>query len=336
MDSLTHIALGACIGEAFFERGFGKKAMLLGALAHSVPDIDFVAHLWMNTPESLLAHRGFTHSLLFAALITPVLAMAASRVHRSRSIRFRKWIFFFAIQIILHLLLDGFNNYGVGWLEPFSHHRFSINAIYVADPFFSFAPALALLALIFHNAHHKRRGFWWRFGIIIPFIYLGYCTVNKIKITSDVKDIFAKQQIPHERWFTTPAPLNNWLWYVVAGTDSGYYVGFRSLFDRERRIDFQFFPRNAQLLEAVEDHESLQQLVRFSKGFYTVETWGDTLVFNDLRFGQMLGWQNPHGQFVFHYYLSHPKDNELVVQRGRFQGWNWGVVKGLWSRMWGK
>ncbi|HNK30625.1 MAG TPA: hypothetical protein PKG65_16950 [Ferruginibacter sp.] len=48
MDSLTHIALGACVGEAFFERGFGKKAMIWGALAQSIPDIDFVAGLWTS------------------------------------------------------------------------------------------------------------------------------------------------------------------------------------------------------------------------------------------------------------------------------------------------
>ena len=53
MDSLTHIALGACIGEAFFERGFGKKAMIWGALAQSIPDIDFVASLWLGPAENL-------------------------------------------------------------------------------------------------------------------------------------------------------------------------------------------------------------------------------------------------------------------------------------------
>ena len=28
--------------------------------------------------------------------------------------------------------IDAFNNYGVGWFEPFSHERISFNAIYVA------------------------------------------------------------------------------------------------------------------------------------------------------------------------------------------------------------
>jgi inner membrane protein len=35
-----------------------------------------------------------------------------------------------------------------------------------------------------------------------------------------------------------------------------------------------------------------------------------------------MGWQNPLGKFVFHYYLLHPADNRLVVQRGRLEGWN--------------
>ena len=159
-------------------------------------------------------------------------------------------------------------------------------------------------------------------GLGLSGLYLLYCLVNKAKIDSDVKDILQKQQISYTRYFTTPAPLQNWLWYVVAGTDSGYYTGFRSLLDNRREIDFQYFPRNDSLLKPMKDHEDLQELIRFSQQLYTVENWGDTLVFNDLRFGQVIGWQDPRGRFAFHYFLQHPEDNTLVVQRGRFAGWN--------------
>ena len=333
MDSLTHIALGACIGEAFFEKGFGKKAILWGALAQSIPDIDFIASSWLNTPESLLAHRGFTHSILFALLIIPVFALTADRVHRPHNIAFRKWIVFFAAEVFTHLFIDGFNNYGIGWFEPFSHARYSFNAIYVADPFFSLWPGIAFFMLIILNRYSPKRKFWWKFGVILPCIYLGYCTINKIKMNNDVQQIFALQNIPHERYFTTPAPLQNWLWYVVSGNDSGYYVGFRSLFDSKNKIDFQYFARNDSLLNQVSNHEDLQKLIRFSQQFYTVEKWSDTLVFNDLRFGQIIGWQNHKEQFVFHYYLNNEDDNKLVVQRGRFAGWNWEVAKGLATRI---
>jgi inner membrane protein len=333
LDSLTHIALGACVGEAFFERGFGKKAMLWGALAQSIPDIDFISATWMDTPESLLAHRGFTHSILFALLIVPLFALVADKVHRPHNIRFRKWLLFFASEIFLHLFIDGFNNYGVGWLEPFSHQRFSLNTVYVADPFFSLWPGLACIILFALNRYHPKRGFWWRFGVILPLVYLGYCTVNKISMNRNVKEILARQHVPYTSYFSTPAPFQNWLWYVVAGNDQGYNIGYRSVFDRDRTINFHYFPRNDSLLIPIAGQEDLQRLIRFSQNFYTVEKWNDTLVFNDLRFGQMIGWQDPGQHFVFHYFLEDPNDNRLVVQRGRFTGWNRDVLISLVRRI---
>jgi len=333
MDSITHLALGACMGEAFAGKTLGKKAMLWGAMAQSIPDIDFVTSFWMNTSSNLLAHRGFTHSFLFCVIITPLLALLAERWHRPHNIRLSKWILFFGGVIFIHIFIDAFNNYGVGWFEPFSHQRISFNAIYVADPFFSLWPGIACVALVYLKKWAPQRKKWWRMGLGLSALYLLYCLVNKVKIDTDAKDILQKQQISYTKYFTTPAPLQNWLWYVVAGTDSGYYTGFRSLFDSRKEIGFQYFPRNDSLLNPVRDHEDLQQLIRFSQQLYTVERWGDTLVFNDLRFGQVIGWQNPRGKFVFHYFLQHPEDNTLVVQRGRFEGWNWQTARSFLNRL---
>ncbi len=322
MDSFTHLALGACMGEAFAGRILGKKAMLWGALAQSIPDIDFISSFWMDTSSSLLAHRGFTHSFLFCAIITPFLALLAERLHRPHNIRLWQWMLFFGGVIFIHIFIDAFNNYGVGWFEPFSHRRISFNAIYVADPFFSIWSAIACVGLVLKKRWLPQRKKWWRIGLGVSALYLLYCLFNKAKIDSDIKAILTKQHITYTRYFTTPAPLQNWLWYVVAGNDSGYHVGFRSLFDSKKEIIFQYFPRNDSLLRQVSGNEDLDHLIRFSQQFYTVEKWGDTLVFNDLRFGQVIGWQNAGGKFVFHYYLQHPGDNKLVVQRVRFEGWN--------------
>lgn len=335
MDSITHIALGACMGEAFAGKTLGKKAMLWGALAQSIPDIDFISSFWMNTPSQLLAHRGFTHSFLFCALITPLFALAAERLHRPHNIRLGKWALFFGAVIFTHIFIDAFNNYGVGWLEPFSHRRISFNAIYVADPLFSIWPGIACIALLFLKPHIPQRKKWWRMGLTVSALYLLLCVVNKYRIDAAVKQILQKQQVSYTRYFSTPAPLQNWLWYVVAGNDSGYHIGFHSLLDSKQEISFQYFPRNNFLLQQVGNHEDLQKLIRFSKDFYTVEKWNDTLVFNDLRFGQIFGWQNPKEKFVFHYFLQQPADNTLVVQRGRFAGWNWQNTKFLLRRIWG-
>jgi inner membrane protein len=201
MDSLTHIALGACMGEAFAGRTVGKKAMLWGALAQSIPDIDFVASFWMKTPDDLLAHRGFTHSFLFCLLITPVFALLAERWHRPHNISLKRWLLFFGAVIYIHIFIDAFNNYGVGWLEPFSHDRISFNAIYVADPFFSVWPGIACLALIILKRYSGKRRRWWKAGLGLSAIYLVYCLINKAKMDTDVKGILQKQQISYTRFY---------------------------------------------------------------------------------------------------------------------------------------
>ncbi len=333
MDSITHIALGACMGEAFLDRKLKRKALLWGALAQSVPDIDFIASIWMDTPNSLLAHRGFTHSFLFVALISVFFALLAERWHRPHNISFRKWLQFFAGVIFIHVFIDAFNNYGVGWFEPFSHLRISFNAIYVADPFFSIWSGVALVLLVVLKQTSKQRRKWWTMGLVFSGIYLLYCLFNKVMIDRHVRHILKEQQIQYTRYFTTPTALQNWLWYVVAGNDSGYHIGYRSVFDSKDKIAFEYFPRNDHLLDSVEDTEGLQKLKRFSQQFYTAEKWNDTLIFNDLRFGQITGWQNPQNKFVFHYYLKDSADNKLVVQRGRFEGWNKDALISLLKRI---
>ena len=93
---------------------------------------------------------------------------------------------------------------------------------------------------------------------------------------------------------------------------TGQYLTVKS------RSTLNIFPRNEFLLDSVEDTEALQKLKRFSQEFYTAEKWNDTLVFNDLRFGQMMGWQNPRNKFVFHYFLKDSADNTLGCSAGSF------------------
>jgi len=336
MDSLTHIVLGACLGEVLLDRKLGRKAMLWGAIAQSVPDIDFLANLWMKPPGSLLAHRGLTHSLLFAVLVSIALALAAEKWHRPHNISFRKWLQFFLMVIGLHLLLDAFNNYGVGWFEPFSSERISFHAIYVADPFFSVWPAIGCAALLFLRLDHRHRERWAIFGMTLPALYLMYSLYNKSLVESVVRESAAEHHISYYRHFTTPTPLNNWLWFVVLEDSSGFHTSHRSVFDGDQPMSFTFFPRNDSLLAPMANHMEIGQLKAFSQGYYTAEKWGDTLVFNDLRFGQMIGWRDPNAHFAFHYFLDHGKENKLVVQRGRFEGWDLGVLGSLRDRIRGQ
>lgn len=335
MDSLTHIALGACIGELFTDKQFGKKAMIWGALAQSIPDIDFISILWLDPTAALLAHRGLTHSILFGLTITFFLAVTAERFHRPHNISLKKWILFLGTEITIHLFLDGFNNYGVGWLEPFSNKRFSFQVLFVIDPFFSIPSGLACLFLIFRPSTHSKRIFWVRIAISTTTLYLLYATINKEFIVKDIIKMAIKQHISFDHILTTPSPLNSWLHFVVLKKGAVFHVGYHSVFDKDDSLVVYTFLQHEDWLHEIRDHKEVQDLKQFSQGYYTIEKKRDTLIFNDLRFGQIIGWSDPKQHFAFHFYLNHPEDNHLVVQRGRFLYWNKKNVSQLLHRILG-
>ena len=333
MDSVTHIVLGACIGELVLDKQAGRKAILWGALAQSVPDIDFVAGMWMPVSTELLAHRGFTHSFLFAFIGSFFLALVAARWHKAEPITLRKWFWFFLIEIACHLFLDAMNNYGIGWLEPFSAKRFSFNVLYVADPLFTIFSLMGFLFLLFSKTDHRHRIRWARIGVWTSIVYLSFALYNKYCIDRYVKNELKNSVKANAAYFSTPTVLNNFLWFIAIEDSMGYQIGYRSILDGDKPIQTHYFPKSEELLSPVHDHKEVMELKTFSQGFYTVEHWGDTLVFNDLRFGQTNGWEDAKSRFAFHYYLSHPNDNDLIVQRGRFEKFNWTSAQRMWNRM---
>ncbi|HQV56327.1 MAG TPA: metal-dependent hydrolase, partial [Chitinophagaceae bacterium] len=217
---------------------------------------------------------------------------------------------------------DAFNNYGVGWFEPFTNQRIAFNIIYVLDPFFSIVPIIAAIVLLVIKQDRYIRKFWWKAGLIFSLVYLIYCSYNKMLIDEKVKNALDTDQLVANRILTTPAPLQNWLWFVAAEVNDGYYAGYVSVFNKKLKKQFTFFPRNDSLLSLLPDNSEAEKLIKFSQGYYTVEKSGDTILINDLRFGQVTGWEDPFQRFAFYYYLQPAVDNALVVQRGRFANWN--------------
>lgn len=329
--------MGACVGEVLASnKQLGKRALLVGGLAQLIPDIDFVFGLYMTPVSNVLAHRGFTHSFLFALIFTALFAWAFKRNWGDKSISLRFWAVFLGSQILIHDILDSFNAYGTGWFEPFSHDRVSFNLLFVADPFFSIPLGIAGLLLVLLSSRTWQRKYIAIAAIGLCGSYTFYAIVNKIEVTEAVATSLATQGISSEHYFTTPTPFNNWLWYAVATDKKGSYVGYRSVFDHHKNVTFEFFPKNDSLLRQVPDQKEIALLKRFAQGHYTVAYQGDTLLFNDLRFGQMIGWQYPRAGFVFHYYLSPPLDNTLVLQRGRFAGWDEAATRSLLKRIRGE
>ena len=335
MDSITHTVLGACVGEALAGKKLGKHAMFWGALANNIPDVDVITSFWMSQADSLLAHRGFTHSILFALLFPFILAFILSRWHKNKLMLFKDWWILIASGMFIHIFIDSLTSYGTGWFEPFSHHRVTMNVLFVADPFYTLSLLISFVALLFIKGKKKSRIKWTNFGLWISTLYIGYAFINKAIIDSDFKKELSRQNIQYTNYFSTPAPLNNFLWYLVAKNDTGFFLGYHSMFDKTDEIDLNYRSKNENLLSGLETDNDLLKLKRFSKGYYSSEKVNDTLFLNDLRFGTTGGWKDPSADFVFRYCLEKDANNDLVIQRGRFKSAGKDALTSLWKRICG-
>lgn len=82
MDSLTQITLGAATGEAVLGKKIGNRALLWGALAGTLPDLDVLSNMTSDPLSALAFHRAITHSLAFGMIMPIGLAWLAYRLYR--------------------------------------------------------------------------------------------------------------------------------------------------------------------------------------------------------------------------------------------------------------
>jgi inner membrane protein len=335
MDTLTHTVLGACLGEMTAGKKIGRKAMLIGALANNFPDIDAICYLWMDPTQALLAHRGFTHGIIFNVILSLLLASSFQTIWRSWQLNYGQWLLLLGGGLLSHVLLDTFNAYGTGLLEPFSHERYSLNALYILDPFFTTPMLIASLALLFVRAASLNRKVWPKLGLTLSMLYLLLCGVNKLYVNNITEKSLRWQGIAARDYFVTPTPLNNLLWYIVVKDKNQYHVGYYSVLD-QHLPPLHLIPQNDSLLEPYRESKTVQNLVRFSQDYYMLQEEGDMLLFNDMRFGQESGWIIPQAPYVFSFDIRQEKPHMLRVQQNRFKTFHRKSIVALYSRIKGK
>jgi len=83
MDSLTQITLGASVGEIVLGKKLGNRAMMWGAVAGTIPDLDVLANFFMDDMGALAFHRGVSHSILFAVVMPWIVGWLVWRLYES-------------------------------------------------------------------------------------------------------------------------------------------------------------------------------------------------------------------------------------------------------------
>jgi inner membrane protein len=121
---ISHAVAALGIGAAFYWPGMPKRVWVLGVASAIVPDADVIGFHFGVHYQDFWGHRGFTHSLLFAAFLAVLIAVPGFRNTGSNDRRLLCLYFFLATAS--HGLLDAMTNGGLGvaFFSPFDTTRY--------------------------------------------------------------------------------------------------------------------------------------------------------------------------------------------------------------------
>lgn len=319
MDSLTQIVLGAAVGEAVLGKKVGNKALLWGGIAGTIPDLD-VLFTQGGAIQEIVIHRGFSHSIVFAILIAPILGWVVNWLYRKKpEATFKGWTWLFFWSVFTHPLLDSLTTYGTQLFLPFSDHRVSIASVFVVDLFYTLPFLLSVIALSMLNRTSGWRKKLNYVGIGLSSAYLLAGLVNKHLASKVFEADLAVEKEKKELVFTGVTPLNIALWYGVAESEKAYHVGYYSFFDESSEINWVPFEKQHHLIRGIENEHGVDRLKWFSDQLYIVrEASPDTLNFYTMKFGRSkFSSKKAEGSFAFYMKIIKNRDGSLKYESVR-------------------
>ncbi|MEO5789043.1 MAG: metal-dependent hydrolase [Gelidibacter sp.] len=329
MDSLTQIILGAAVGEAVLGKKIGNKAMLYGAIAGTIPDLDIFSSYFTDTVSALEIHRGITHSILFSVLFAPVCAWLVTRYETYKDIKPWSWLFF--LGFITHSLLDAHTSWGTEILWPIKI-QFAFKTIFVIDPLYTFPFLVFLILAMFQKKTSRKRRLYNNIGLMVSTSYLALTFLLKWTAFTKFESALKEQHIIYKQIETRPSPMNTILWSANIETENAYLLGNYSFFDTQP-ITFEAYPKNHELLGNLAENEKVQRMITISEGWYTIMKMDDQLLYNDLRFG-LLSMEKGAQNFVFQYEIITDADGTVqFIEQKKDKRDGKKMMVDLWTRI---
>lgn len=331
MDSLTQIVLGAAVGEKLLGKKIGNKALLYGAIAGTIPDLDVYVGRLFDPITAIEIHRGFSHSILFFVLLSPLLGWLLSKIEKQNKITFNQATIFWFIGFLTHALLDAFTTWGTQLFYPFDI-RLSLHSIFVIDPLYTLPFLFCLLMVMRFKRNNPKRQKWNNLGLLISSSYLLLTVITQQIVASKFEKSLSEQNIEYIRKIVKPSPMNIILWNSIIETENGYYMGDYSFFDSQP-ISFDYYPKNYELIEDITNAKVIRQLQWISEGWFTITQIGEKRYFNDMRFGLIsTDRKNPEFSFSYEIVTEHNSINAIEVSNKR-KGRTKELLSALWKRI---
>lgn len=310
MDSLTQIVLGAAVGQAVAGRQIGNRAMLYGAIAGTIPDLDVIASNFTDTVSALEIHRGFTHSILFSVLFAPVFGYLFSLFEKQANWKKLSWLFFWGF--VTHPLLDAHTTWGTQLFWPLDL-RLAYKNIFVIDPLYTLPFLIFLIMAMLQKRSSPKRKKYNNIGLILSSSYLVLTLILKGITYFKFQDALKNQNIDYVDMQTKPSAFNSILWTANIKTENSYLIGHYSFFDSQP-ISFKSYPKNHELIQEIKDKPKMKRMISVSENWFTISKENEKLYFNDLRFG-LMSLSPDANTFVFSYEILEKNDTIFFKER---------------------
>jgi len=241
VDNLTHSltgALAAKLIETTFpalaeEPGEQRQKFWLLVGSANIPDIDVVLGFLGDPIFASQHHRGLTHSLLFAPIFALLPAMIFFKLGKLKNFK-TLWVYGL-IGILLHIFFDLITPFGTQLFAPFSTARFSLDMMFIIDPFFT---GVLGLTLLFGKIFRQRRRPFLFGGIFFVVLYLLIEALNHHRAYQRIEAALQRDNIAATKISAFPQPLGIFRWMGLAQTQDGVAQTFLSLLNDEKELPF--------------------------------------------------------------------------------------------------
>ena len=312
MDSLTQIVLGASVAEAALGKKIGNKAIFLGAIAGTIPDLDIVMRFFVDDLSASVMHRGFSHSLIFPFIIAPILGFFAKKIYTSlEDVSQFDWNKMFFLTLLTHPLLDAQTTWGTQLFWPFEW-RVAIENIFIIDPIYTLPFLTCLLLTAFQDKLSRKRKFYNSLGLIISTAYLLITMSFKGIAHYKIGKALEKNNIEYKDINTRATYFNSILWSSQIELEDSYIFTYYSLFDKSAPIFTKKFAKNHHMLTPFIDEKKIQQLIILSNGHYIMTNENNELIFWNLKLG-LKGFDEHASPFIWSYVIKNNNKGQIFL-----------------------
>jgi inner membrane protein len=297
VDNLAHTLIGIGVARSGLARRFGPGTTLTLAIASNLPDLDALYTL-LDPWDRFMLRRTHTHALIAMPLLAALLALLLGRHYRERP-----WRVLFGLSllgIVLHVVFDLVNSFGVVVLWPFSPRRFELESIFIIDLVLWGLPAGAMLAARFLKSEEGKERIY-RVALTALGVYVVLCLAAHSRAEAQVREALAREKLHPRALRVFPEPLGPQRFRAAALVGGSWKVYLCSLVrgTTELRGEFPTDDGAPRVLE-IRATPKGRALDRFMAApVWTLEPDGRVTV-DDLRFRSLVAPRSPtfHVEFA--------------------------------------